>query len=115
MPGEGSRTVGIDLLSMEQLSIVGDLRYVCWVGISNTGDLLLSLASLSGELSYFRILVPEYQRVTSLRSVEISCNIRISLDGENKGTGNASSLDLKNIEDIHGIWDPSYSRVSSLD
>ena len=67
VPGEGSRTVGIDLLSVEQLSIVGDLRYVCWVGISNTGNLPLSLASLSDELSYFRILVPEYQRVIPLR------------------------------------------------
>ena len=66
MPGEGSRTVGIGLLSVEQMSIVGDIRYVCWVGISKVVDFLLNLASSSGELSHFWILVPEYQRVIPL-------------------------------------------------
>ena len=33
VPGEGSRTVGIGLLSVEQISVIEDLRYVCWVGI----------------------------------------------------------------------------------
>ena len=29
MPGKGSRTLGIGLLRVEQMSIVGDIRYVC--------------------------------------------------------------------------------------
>ena len=47
MPGEGSRTVGIGLLSVEQMSIVGDSRYVRQVGISSRGDLLLGPADSS--------------------------------------------------------------------
>ena len=60
VPGEDSRTVGIGLLSVKQKSTVGDIRCVCWVGISHIGDLLLGLASLSCELSYCQILVLEY-------------------------------------------------------
>ena len=66
VPGEGSQTVGIGLSSVEHMSIVGDLRYVCWVRISKVVDFLLSLANSSGELSYFQILVPEYPRVIPL-------------------------------------------------
>ena len=35
--------------------------------------------------------------------VDIPSNIRISLDGENQGTGNVNSLDLGDIEDISEI------------
>ena len=61
-----SQTVGIDFLSVEQMSIVGDIRYVCWVEISKVVDFLLKLVNWSSELSYFQILIPEYQRVIPL-------------------------------------------------
>ena len=61
VPGEDSRTVGIGLLSVEQISIVKNIRYVCRVRISKVVDFLSS-----GELLYFFIPVPEYQRVIPL-------------------------------------------------
>ena len=51
------------------IMISGEDRYVCHVGISNIGDLLLGPAGLSCELSYFWILAFAYQRVDTFMMV----------------------------------------------
>ena len=71
------------------------IRYTCRVGISNVIDFLLGLASSSGKLFYFQILVLEYERVDSLvMRVDITIKFEVSMDGKGQGAGNANSLDL---------------------
>ena len=47
--------------------ILGEDRYVCQVGISNIGDLLLGPADSSYGLSYFGFLYPSTKKVESTR------------------------------------------------
>ena len=75
--------------------ILGEDGYVRQVGICNVGDLLLGPAGSSCELSYFWILVPEYQRVdtfmTVTNEIEVSvedairlCLYELFLDRKNR-------------------------------
>ena len=65
--------------------ILGKDRYVRQVGISNMGDLLLGPTGSSCELSYFWILVFEYQRVDSFRiKVNFAIDFEVSFDGRAK-------------------------------
>ena len=102
--GYALRKCGVITSSIRALNeslLLRKIRYVCRIEILNMVDFFLGLANLSGELSYFRILVPEYQRVdTFMMRVDITSEFEVSFDGKGQGTDDANSLDLKYIEDI---------------
>ena len=87
MLGEGSQTAGIGSLSVEQMSIVGDIRYVRQIGILNVVDLYLGIASSSCELSYFLIFVPENTRVENIwMKVDITTTFEVNMNDKGQGT-----------------------------
>ena len=83
--------------------ILGEDRYVCQVGISNIGDLLLGPVDSSCELSYFGLLYSSTKELIPLWEVDIMSDIEISLDGEGQGMEDVNSLDLGYIEDISEV------------